>query len=156
MLFYTRKNTVAGEGNIYASIMFVGEAPGYYEDKLGRPFVGASGELLDQCLLNAGLSRQEVYITNIVKCRPPSNRVPYPKEINSCINYLGKEVELVQPKIIVTLGMTAFSAITGKNGRISEFEGQVFRLNSRILIPLFHPSYILRNPSKNGHFSAII
>ena len=152
ILFTTRKNVVAGEGNLYADIMFIGEAPGYYEDKQGRPFVGDSGKLLDECLLDLGVVRNQVYITNIVKCRPPGNRVPYPKEIQSCINYLVKEIELVQPKIIVTLGMTAFSAITGKNGRISDYEGQVFRLNSRILVPLFHPSYILRNPSKLAHF----
>jgi uracil-DNA glycosylase len=144
----TRKNVVFGEGNENAKLMFVGEGPGETEDKTGRPFVGKAGELLTKMIENAiGIKREEVYIANIVKCRPPANRVPTSAEAASCKPYLEKQIELIKPQLIVALGGTALTHLTGKEHSIMKIRGSVMDYKGAVLIPTFHPSFLLRNPS---------
>ncbi len=144
----TRKNVVFGEGNENAKLMFVGEGPGETEDKTGRPFVGKAGELLTKMIENAiGIKREEVYIANIVKCRPPANRVPTQAEAASCKPYLEKQIELIKPELIVALGGTALTHLTGKEHSIMKIRGSVMDYKGAVLIPTFHPSFLLRNPS---------
>jgi uracil-DNA glycosylase family 4 len=144
----TRNSVVFGEGNINADIMFIGEAPGATEDELGRPFVGRAGELLTNMIEKVlKVKRGDTYIANIVKCRPPSNRVPFESEVNICKNYLLKQIEVISPKIIVTLGKTSYFALTADDKPISTIRGTVQRFNKSSLVPTFHPSYLLRNPS---------
>ncbi|MBD3790532.1 MAG: uracil-DNA glycosylase [Campylobacterales bacterium] len=144
----TRQKVVFGEGNPHAQVMFVGEGPGATEDSIGRPFVGRSGELLTKMIENVLLiQRQDVYIANIVKCRPPSNREPTPNEAYTCKPYLLKQIELIKPKIIVTLGSTAYMYLTGDEIPISKIRGSVIKQENYIVIPTYHPSYLLRNPS---------
>ncbi len=144
-----RKNIVFGEGNPKADIMFVGEGPGELEDNSGRPFVGRAGELLDRIIKNVlMLKREEVYIANIVKCRPPANRAPTDEEANKCKPFLIKQIEIVKPKIIVALGATSYRYLTGDvDSRISRIRGEMINFKSSRLMPTFHPSYLLRNPS---------
>ncbi len=145
----TRKNVVFGEGDQNAQIMFVGEGPGEMEDNTGRPFVGRAGQLLTKIIENVlEIKRQSVYIANIVKCRPPSNRVPTEEEANLCKPYLLKQIEIINPSIIVSLGSTSYRYLTGdRNGAISRVRGEVFDFGNAKLIPTYHPSYLLRNPS---------
>ena len=144
----SRHKVVFGEGNENAKLMFVGEGPGATEDSTGRPFVGRAGELLTKMIENVlYISRSEVYIANIVKCRPPGNRVPTTEEAITCRPYLMKQIELVAPRIIVTLGATAYKYLTSDETPISKVRGRVIDMDSYILIPTFHPSYLLRNPS---------
>ncbi len=145
----TRKNVVFGEGNPNARVMFIGEGPGATEDETGRPFVGRAGQLLTKMIENVlEIPRSEVYIANIVKCRPPGNRVPTPEEAQTCIPYLFKQIQIVDPKILVALGATSYRWLTGDNTPISKIRGEMVKFEDRILIPTFHPSYLLRNPSK--------
>ncbi|BCD62495.1 uracil-DNA glycosylase [Nitratiruptor sp. YY08-26] len=145
----TRKNVVFGEGNPHAKLMFVGEGPGATEDETGRPFVGRAGQLLTKMIENVlEISRSDVFIANIVKCRPPNNRVPTPEEVSKCIPYLFKQIEIINPKIIVALGSTSYKHLTGDNTPISKIRGEIIQFRNRILIPTFHPSFLLRNPSK--------
>ena len=145
----TRKNVVFGEGNPEAKLMFVGEGPGATEDETGRPFVGRAGQLLTKMIENVlEISRSEVFIANIVKCRPPNNRVPTPDEVASCIPYLFKQIEIIDPKIIVALGSTSYRHLTNDKTPISKIRGKKLNFQGRILIPTFHPSFLLRNPSK--------
>ncbi len=145
----TRKNVVFGEGNPHAKLMFIGEGPGATEDETGRPFVGRAGQLLTKMIENVlEISRSEVYIANIVKCRPPGNRVPTPKEAQTCLPYLLKQIEIINPKIMVALGSTSYRWLTGDNTPITKIRGHELEFQGRILIPTFHPSYLLRNPSK--------
>jgi len=145
----TRKNVVFGEGDPKANLMFVGEGPGATEDETGRPFVGRAGQLLTKMIENVlELKRSDVYIANIVKCRPPNNRVPTPEEVEKCIPYLWKQIELIDPKIIVALGSTSYRHLTGDKTPISKIRGQVIDFGGRKLIPTYHPSFLLRNPSK--------
>ena len=145
----TRKNVVFGEGNPNAKLMFIGEGPGATEDETGRPFVGRAGQLLTKMIENVlEIPRSEVYIANIVKCRPPGNRVPTPQEAQTCLPYLLKQIEIVDPKILVALGSTSYRWLTGDNTPISKIRGHELEFKGRILIPTFHPSYLLRNPSK--------
>ena len=144
----SRTNVVFGEGNPNAAVMFVGEGPGATEDSMGRPFVGRSGELLTKMIENVLLiPRSEVYIANIVKCRPPSNRVPTPTEAHTCQPFLNRQIELVKPKIIITLGGTAYHYMTGDETGITKVRGTLHRQNGYTLIPTYHPSFLLRNPS---------
>jgi len=145
-----KKNYVLGIGNINADIMFIGEGPGADEDKTGIPFVGKSGELLTS-IIEKGmkLKREEVYISNIVKCRPPGNRTPLDIEISSCINYLYEEIKIVNPKIIVTLGGTALRSLLPHYSGITRYRGHklTILLNNGVrynIIPTYHPSYLLR------------
>ncbi len=145
----SRKNIVFGEGNPQADIMFVGEGPGELEDDTGRVFVGRSGELLTRIIENVlKLRREDVYITNIVKCRPPLNRAPSEEEAQRCKPFLIKQIEIVKPKIIIALGATSYSYLTGDmDGKISKVRGEMINFGSAKLMPTFHPSYLLRNPS---------
>ena len=142
----TRTNAVFGEGASHAEIMCIGEGPGYYEDQQGRPFVGKSGQLLDKILDVCGLNRKEhVFIGNIVKCRPPNNRDPLPEERETCIPYLYKQIEMIDPKIIILLGATALKGLIDPNARITKVRGEWMNWNNRLVMPTFHPSALLRN-----------
>ena len=144
----TRRHVVFGEGNESADVMFVGEGPGATEDETGRPFVGRAGELLTAMIEKGiGIPRSSVYIANIVKCRPPGNRTPSEEEAHTCRPFVMRQIELVRPKIIVALGATAFRYLTDTEIRITRARGQQFQLGEATLIPTFHPSYLLRNPS---------
>jgi len=145
----TRHHVVFGEGDPNAKVMFIGEAPGENEDLTGRPFVGRAGQLLTKMIENVlEIKRKEVFIANVVKCRPPNNRVPTPSEAQTCIPYLFKQIELVDPKILVALGATSYRYLTGDKTPISKIRGKVMKFGDRVLIPTFHPSYLLRTPSK--------
>jgi uracil-DNA glycosylase family 4 len=141
----TRKNAVPGEGPVDARIMFIGEGPGANEDQTGRPFVGAAGQLLERLLATIGLTREDVYIANVVKCRPPMNRDPEPDEIEACKPYLGRQLKIIDPDIIVTLGRFAMERWL-PDKKISRVHGQNFRYGSRMIVPLFHPAAALRRP----------
>jgi DNA polymerase len=144
----SREHVVFGEGNENAEILFVGEGPGANEDALGRPFVGKSGELLTKMIENVlELSREDVYIANIVKCRPPGNRTPTSDEAYTCKPYLMKQIELIRPKLIVTLGATAYQYLTEDDTPITKIRGTVHQEENYTVIPTYHPSYLLRNPS---------
>jgi len=144
----TRTNVVFGEGNPNANLMFIGEGPGEMEDKTGRPFVGRAGKLLTKIIENVlELKREDVYIANIVKCRPPNNRVPTIEEAESCKPYLLKQIEIIDPKILVCLGKTAFMYLMNENLPISKVRGQIFEFKGKKVIPTYHPSFLLRNPS---------
>ena len=145
----TRTHLVFGEGNPQADLMFVGEGPGEVEDQTGRPFVGPAGQLLTQILGSVGLDRDEVYITNVVKCRPPGNRVPTRQEMESCWDWLAAQIALIRPMIIVTLGNAATQRLLGRAEGIGQLRGRFYRWKGGIeVFPMFHPSFLLRNPSK--------
>lgn len=141
-------HVVFGEGNPKAKIMFVGEGPGREEDKQGRPFVGAAGQLLDKILASVGLSRDEVYITNVVKCRPPKNRMPNPDEIVACSPYLDAQIKGIDPSIIVCLGALATRTLIDKNAKITRIRGEWHEKDDILYMPTFHPAALLRDPSK--------
>ncbi len=144
----SRTHVVFGEGDPHAALMFVGEAPGSSEDSMGKPFVGRSGELLTKMIENVlHLKRENVYIANIVKCRPPNNRTPTPIEAHTCQPYLLKQIELIKPKLIVALGATAYHYLTGDETPISKIRGILQQQENYTIIPTYHPSYLLRNPS---------
>jgi len=152
-LWKQRKNAVPGEGNLDATVMFIGEAPGYWEDVKGQPFVGAAGKLLDEMLLRVGFSRGEVYITNVVKCRPPENRDPLPSEIKTCTPYLDRQIRIIEPKFVVTLGGHAASYALPKagfeTGSITKIHGRAYEANllgfKVFIIPMYHPAAALYN-----------
>ncbi|MBA3728679.1 MAG: uracil-DNA glycosylase [Actinobacteria bacterium] len=139
-----RTQVVFGVGSPSADVMFIGEGPGYHEDKQGEPFVGAAGQLLTRLLGEIGLRREDVYIANVVKCRPPGNRDPLPDEIDSCRPYLVGQLELVRPRVVVTLGNFATRMILERQVSISRVRGQRFELDGRTVVPTFHPAAILR------------
>lgn len=145
-----RNNAVPGKGASKARLMLIGEGPGGDEDKSGLPFVGRAGELLTKILSSVNINREEIFITNVVKCRPPGNRDPLPEEMNACWPYLARQIELIQPAIILSLGRVSTSFLLSlKKFKITKEHGNVFHFsNSTILIPVYHPSYLLRNPSK--------
>ncbi len=144
----TRTQTVFGEGDPEAAIFFVGEGPGENEDLTGRPFVGRAGQLLDKMIAGMGLAREQVYIANVCKCRPPGNRVPAPDEAAACMPYLVKQVEVVRPKVIVTLGLTAAKYMLGDNKlAMGKIRGQWHAWRGVRLMPTFHPAYVLRTPT---------
>jgi DNA polymerase len=144
----SRHKVVFGEGDPNARLMFVGEGPGATEDSTGRPFVGRAGELLTRMIENVlYLRREQVYIANIVKCRPPGNRVPTPTEAFTCRPYLLKQIEIIRPRIIMTLGGTAYRYLTNDESAVSKVRGHIIRTENYLLVPTFHPSYLLRNPS---------
>lgn len=144
-----RTQTVFGEGNPDALIMFIGEAPGEDEDRSGRPFVGKAGQLLTKILLSVGIQREEVYIANMVKCRPPGNRTPTLEEVEACFPYLEAQIAIVNPSIIVTLGSVSTGYLLGTKEPMSKLRGQWFdwRGGKRIF-PMFHPSFLLRHESR--------
>lgn len=141
-----RNNVVFGEGNPQADLMFIGEGPGFDEDRLGRPFVGKAGQLLDKMILAMQFSREEVYICNIVKCRPPDNRVPMPEEAAACLPYLVKQIELVSPKVIVLLGATAAHYLLGMQEGITRLRGRWLDYQGIPVMPTYHPAFLLRKP----------
>jgi len=140
----TRTNSVPGKGNFQSNVIFVGEAPGKNEDKNGEPFIGIAGKKLTIALEEAGISRDEVYITNIVKCRPPDNRVPSNIERNTCQEYLKEEISIIKPKIICILGNTAFNSILG-GSEITKFRGKVARKNNLLYFITIHPAATIYN-----------
>ena len=143
-----RTTAVPGAGRADADIMFIGEAPGYHEDQQGLPFVGASGKYLGELLGKISLSRADVFITNVVKCRPPGNRDPLTAEIDTCMpDYLQRQIAIIQPKIVATLGRFSMALFFPKNARISKIHGEPLRKAGRIYYPLFHPAAVLRNPN---------
>ncbi len=139
-----RTQVVYGIGNADADLMFIGEGPGYYEDKQGEPFVGAAGQLLNKMLEEIGIRRADVYIANVIKCRPPGNRDPLPEEVDACTPWLREQIALIEPRVIVTLGNFATRFMLDKPVSISRVRGQRFPFEGRTVIPTFHPAAILR------------
>jgi len=144
-LHATRTQAVPGVGPCPANVMIVGEAPGFNEDRQGEPFVGAAGKLLDTLLARIGLSRADVYITNVLKCRPPMNRDPMPNEVESCSPYLKRQLELVQPKVVLILGRHALERLMPGQGSISRIHGSLIRRGDVAYVPLYHPAAALHN-----------
>ena len=142
-----RNKIVFGSGNPTADLVFVGEGPGHDEDVQGLPFVGRAGKLLTQMIEAMGLTRDQVYIANIVKCRPPENRQPEEDEVATCIPFLFRQLASINPKVIVCLGSTASQALLETKKSISQFRGQWFDFRGAKLIPTYHPAYLLRNPA---------
>lgn len=147
-----RNNIVLGAGNKQAKVMFIGEGPGADEDIQGIPFVGKAGKLMNQALKGIGIEREEIYIANIVKCRPPQNRNPEQDEINSCLDYLRAQVLLVKPEIIVLLGSVALKAILGKEYSITSSRGKWIERKGIKYMPTFHPAALLRDETKKISF----
>ncbi|MDQ3656415.1 MAG: uracil-DNA glycosylase [Chloroflexota bacterium] len=138
----SRTHAVPGEGNPEARVMLIGEGPGWHEDQQGKPFVGASGKFLSELLANAGLSREEVFITNVVKCRPPGNRDPLPDEIQACSGYLERQIDLIDPDVIVTLGRFSMSRFF-PGEKISKIHGAPKEIGKRLVVPMYHPAAAL-------------
>jgi uracil-DNA glycosylase family 4 len=147
-LFRTRTLAVPGDGSPSAAVLFIGEGPGQNEDEQGLPFIGRAGKLLDQLLAEVPLRRSDVFITNVVKCRPPGNRDPEPDEVAACMPYLKAQIELIDPRVIVTLGRHSMLRFYPE-GKISNDHGRIIPIGSRVLLPLYHPAAILRNPRLN-------
>jgi DNA polymerase len=147
-LSLTRKNVVFGEGPIKPEIMVIGEGPGETEDLQGIPFVGKAGQLLTKIFESVELNRKDIYITNVVKCRPPGNRNPLPEEMEACRPFLEVQIEVLKPKIIILLGAVACKAILKNFSSITKARGELIFQDDRYFIPMFHPSYLLRNASK--------
>jgi DNA polymerase len=140
----TRTNAVPGKGNFQSDVIFIGEAPGRNEDKNGEPFVGIAGQRLNLALDNAGVSRESIYITNVVKCRPPNNRVPTISERNTCQDYLQKEISIIKPKIICILGNTAFNSILG-GSEITKYRGKIVKKDKQFYFLTVHPAATIYN-----------
>jgi DNA polymerase len=155
----TRTLAVPGEGPPEAPVLFVGEGPGSAEDRQGRPFVGPAGQLLNQLLLGAGLRRPEVFITNIVKCRPPENREPHPDEIAACSDYLEGQIALLQPRLICLLGRPATQTLLDPAASMTRVHGRVFEKDGLHFMPIYHPAAALHNPGMKpaleGDFRAL-
>ncbi len=145
-LHHSRKKSVPGEGPIQAAIMFIGEGPGFYENEQGRPFVGAAGKFLEELLASIRMKREQVFITNVVKCRPPSNRDPLPQELAACADYLDRQIQVINPKVIVTLGRYSMAKFL-PNAKISDVHGQPMQIKGRLIVPMFHPAAALHQPS---------
>ncbi|MGQ9585933.1 MAG: uracil-DNA glycosylase family protein [Anaerolineae bacterium] len=144
-LAHSRTHTVPGEGPPDARLMFIGEGPGFHEDRQGRPFVGAAGKLLEELLASIGLRREEVFIANVIKCRPPGNRDPLPEELSACKPYLDRQIELIRPRVIVTLGRFSMARYF-PGATISRVHGQAKRFGGTWVIPVFHPAAALHQP----------
>ena len=142
----TRTRAVPGEGPIDADIMFIGEAPGYYEDQQGRPFVGAAGQFLEQLLGSIGLKRSDVFIANVIKCRPPANRDPLPAEISACSDWLNEQQATIRPKVVVTLGRYSLARYF-PGSPISRIHGQGRKVNGQWVVPMYHPAAALHQAS---------
>lgn len=145
-LQYSRKLAVPGEGPANAPIMFIGEGPGFHENEQGRPFVGAAGHFLDELLADIQMKRQDVFITNVVKCRPPGNRDPKIEEIDACSDYLERQMQAINPKVIVTLGRHSMGRFL-PNAKISEVHGQAMKVRGRTIVPMYHPAAALHQAS---------
>jgi len=147
-LSQTRNKIVFGDGDSNAKLMFVGEGPGADEDASGLPFVGRGGQLLNNMINAMGLKREQVYIANVVKCRPPGNRTPEPDEANTCSPFLFKQIDVVRPQVLVALGQTAVTYLTGEKRPMSGWRGSVHPLRGTKLIVTYHPAYLLRDPTQ--------
>lgn len=147
-LHRTRRSIVFGEGNIHARLMLIGEGPGNDEDVQGRPFVGKAGQLLTKILQSIGVDREEVYIANIIKCRPPQNRNPEPDEIESCYPFLFKQIQAIRPRIICALGTFSAQTLLRTDVKITALRGKAYDFSGIQLFPTYHPAYLLRNPEK--------
>lgn len=145
-LSVSRKNAVPGEGLATTEVMFIGEGPGFYENEQGRPFVGPAGNFLNELLQRAGLQREKVFITNVVKCRPPGNRDPLPEELEACSQFLDRQIAAINPLVIVTLGRYSMGKFM-PNVRISDVHGQSRWVNGRLIVAMFHPAAALHQPS---------
>ena len=146
-LYHSRKLAVPGEGPGKSDIMFIGEGPGFHENEQGRPFVGAAGKFLEELLASIDLSREQVYITNVVKCRPPGNRDPQPIEVETCTTtFLDRQIQAINPKVIVTLGRFSMSLFL-TNAKISQVHGQSMRIKGRLVVPMYHPAAALHQGS---------
>jgi len=145
ILSQARKNAVPGEGPEDADIVFIGEGPGFHEDQQGRPFVGAAGQFLDELLESIGLRRDDVYICNVIKCRPPGNRDPLPEEVDACKPHLDRQIEIISPKMIVTLGRFSMERYF-PGAKISQIHGQARKLEGIIYYPMYHPAAALHQP----------
>ena len=152
-LHLSRKLAVPGEGPPDAELMFIGEGPGFHENEQGRPFVGAAGNFLEELLASIGLSRDQVFITNIVKCRPPGNRDPQTEEIEACSGYLERQTTSLNPKVIVTLGRFSMARFFPK-ARISAIHGNAQRIGNRLVVPMYHPAAALHQPSLRNTIQA--
>ena len=148
-----RTNVVPGEGAEDADLLFIGEAPGWHEDQQGRPFVGPAGQFLDHLLASIGVRREEVYIANVVKCRPPQNREPLPAEIQACCRWLDRQIEMIQPRMIITLGRYSLARYF-PNESISKIHGRPRRLEEVILYPMYHPAAALHQGSLRSTIEA--
>jgi DNA polymerase len=145
-LHYSRKNSVPGEGPANAAIMFIGEGPGFHENEQGRPFVGAAGRYLEELLASVNLKREDVFIGNVVKCRPPGNRDPHMDELNACSSYLDRQIQAINPKVIVTLGRFSMARFL-PNAKVSDVHGQAMWVKGRLIVPMYHPAAALHQPS---------
>jgi DNA polymerase len=146
-LHHSRKLAVPGEGPVNAEIMLIGEGPGFHENERGRPFVGAAGKFLEELLAKIGMKREQVFITNVVKCRPPGNRDPHPGEVETCSsNYLDRQIQAINPKVIVTLGRYSMGLFL-PNVKISNVHGQAMRVKGRLIVPMYHPAAALHQQS---------
>jgi uracil-DNA glycosylase family 4 len=153
ILHKSRTRAVPGEGPEHPAIMFIGEGPGFHEDQQGRPFVGNAGQFLEELLNGIGLKREHVFITNVVKCRPPGNRDPLPDEIEACRPYLDQQIELLRPKVIVTLGRYSM-ARAFPNAKISQIHGQPRKIGGVLYVPMYHPAAALHQPSLRREIEA--
>lgn len=144
-LHNSRKNAVPGEGPADSSLLFIGEGPGFHENEQGRPFVGAAGKFLEELLASINLSREQVFICNVVKCRPPGNRDPQPDEIEACRSYLERQIAAIQPKVVVTLGRFSMARYFGSS-RISSVHGQAKTVDGRLVVAMYHPAAALHQP----------
>lgn len=142
----SRKNAVPGEGPASSDLMFIGEGPGFHENEQGRPFVGAAGRFLEELLGSIGMAREDVFIGNVVKCRPPGNRDPEPEEIAACSKYLKRQIAAINPKVIVTLGRFSMARYF-PDARISRIHGQPKQVDGRLIVPMYHPAAALHQPS---------
>lgn len=146
-LYHSRKYAVPGEGPVNAEIMFIGEGPGFHENEQGRPFVGAAGKFLEELLASIGMSREQVFITNVVKCRPPGNRDPLPLEVETCTSsYLERQIQAISPRVIVTLGRYSMGLFL-PNAKISHVHGQAMQVKGRLIVPMYHPAAALHQQS---------
>ncbi|MDF1499286.1 MAG: uracil-DNA glycosylase [Anaerolineales bacterium] len=145
-LHLSRKNAVPGEGPARAELMFIGEGPGFHENEQGKPFVGAAGRFLEELLEGIGMSREEVFIGNVVKCRPPGNRDPEQQEIEACAKYLERQIDAIDPKVIITLGRFSMARYF-PDAKISRIHGQPAEIDGRLIVPMFHPAAALHQPS---------
>lgn len=148
-----RTHAVPGDGPVNAALMFVGEAPGFYEDQQGIPFVGAAGQFLNELLEKAGIDRATVYIANVIKCRPPGNRDPLIEEVEACSPYLDQQIELISPQVIVTLGRHSMNRAF-PDEKVSVVHGQPRKVNSRVYFPMYHPAAALHQPSLRSTIEA--
>ena len=146
-LHCSRTQVVFGVGNIHADLMFIGEAPGFYEDQKGEPFVGRAGQLLNMMLQAIGLERSQIYIANILKCRPPENRDPLANEVKQCTPFLKKQIDLVKPKLLIALGRISAQFLLDSKTSLTQLRGKIHSYANTPLIVTYHPAYLLRNPA---------